>query len=406
MNNITTKYIYLLIFITPYIDILNGIQVIIFKSNSNVTFGNVIRIFLLFFMILLYFNKRSKNLLLKMFGLLFLIIQQIIFMFFYDINLKNIFLEINFLMKIMYTIILLLIIIENFHLLDVDRLLELVIFSTSCISIVIILSRILNIGAYTYQSVGYKGLFLEQNAVTAILVSSIPFIIDKIYKVEKNYKYLYCFFQVFIACFLLGTKTAVSGAILVTGMYLFFFRVEKKFEFKKIIFLSISISIMLFIYKFIWGYFKNTIVLRWNYFFSNLDFISFILSSRNKTLVESYKFFSNNILLFFSGNGYINGFNNINSFLTGHAVIEMDIFDIIYFYGVIAGLIILVLLLKPIYTYFLNLKNKCKINKTYMISYLSILFISFFGGHVLLTPMAGTFFAVIYGINYGISKKK
>ena len=74
---------------------------------------------------------------------------------------------------------------------------------------------------------------------------------------------------------------------------------------------------------------------------------------------------------------------------------EMDIFDIGFFYGIFAMLIVTYYLLKPV------IMNKYHRNNIVNVkfSYLLFLVVMFLGGHVLSSPMAGIFFTVAYVAN-------
>jgi len=70
--------------------------------------------------------------------------------------------------------------------------------------------------------------------------------------------------------------------------------------------------------------------------------------------------------------------------------IEIDIFDIFYSVGIV-GFIVYVI-------FFMNVLNKSRVNGVYLFTFMLLLVISLFTGHVLISPMTTTYLASIFGI--------
>lgn len=115
--------------------------------------------------------------------------------------------------------------------------------------------------------------------------------------------------------------------------------------------------------------------------------------------MNAMKYWGENIQNIILGLGFTNGSNIIGSFLTGHGMIEMDFFDILYFYGVGLFTVIAIPLTKRFFkAIVLVFKSKKLLFKTISLIYIIIFCTSFFGGHILLSPLSGIYFAIIYGM--------
>ena len=145
---------------------------------------------------------------------------------------------------------------------------------------------------------------------------------------------------------LLGTKTSmvIVGVSVLFFIYQVFFK-EKKI--RNIILVILFITIFIFVFeRFFWDTFNSTILTRLQYFRERQDLTSFIVSGRNETLIKSFELWGSNFFYILFGTGFTIGGGFIQSFLPGHALIEMDLFDIMYFYGIIMLVIIYIPLCK------------------------------------------------------------
>ena len=397
-QRIDEKLIIFLIMVTPFIDLLNGFFE--FVLNSGISPGVIIRFVILIIIMAMYIHLDNKNLL-KAIGIIIIFITQMLLLSFS--RKLDFFNEISFVAKIYYNIFLIFIASTIFSRKDWNYNIYIDAFSKVCIivNISLIITRIVGIGVNSYGDAGgYKGLYMGTNDLTAVLIMTFPFMLFQLVKVKKNIFLGTLVILSVLNILMIGTKTSIVFLILI-GLFFVYELVLKDTSIKSLIILLLLGIIFIFIFnKYIRNIFESTIIMRQKYFINNNDsFISYLLSQRNTTFVNSIVFWKSKILYILLGTGFTDGSGYIESFLPGHGMIEMDLLDILYFYGIVFFSIVAIPLIrilgKGIKVIFKGRKFEYRLIG---LIYVCVFIISLLGGHVLLSPLAGTYFAIIYGM--------
>lgn len=396
-REIDEKLIVYLMILNPFIDLLNGIFEYVLKINLSP--GVIIRSLILIIIIFLYVTNKKVNLTKTIFIFSLFLLQMLVLGFNNNLNIIS---EISFISKIYYNIFLLFIISEivTKKEIDYDYYVDKLVLVNLIVTSSLVITRVLGLGVGSYgEAGGYKGLYMGLNDVTAVLTISFPFILYKLIKLEK--KLLYGVIAAFSAIniVLLGTKTSM----VIIGITILFFIYQVFFKEKKIInIILVMLIIIVFIFifeRFFWDTFNSTILTRLKYFSERQDFATFLVSGRNETLIKSFELLRNNLFYMIFGTGFTIGGGFIQSFLPGHVMIEMDLFDVIYFYGFIMFIIIYTPLFKMLIKSILILTKSSKLlYKTIALVYILTFIISFLGGHIILSPLSGIYFIIIYGL--------
>lgn len=144
------------------------------------------------------------------------------------------------------------------------------------------------------------------------------------------------------------------------------------------------------------------ILARWKYFYNDMDLFSFLLSGRNDMLVITYELWVKHPITVVLGMGFSYAEKLIYSVNPKQSYVgsEMDIFDLFFYYGIIIGTIIMIPIIKNLFACIFNLlKNNEK--SYYNFLYIIMFLISFLGGHVLNSPLAGIVFCLLMLLTYG-----
>lgn len=255
-----------------------------------------------------------------------------------------------------------------------------------------LLSYITGIGADAYLESdgksGFKGLFSSINEFSAILIGLLPIVCSYL-KNNKRYILMSLIIVLVLICSLLiGTKVLMGGVIFCIGYLLFQERERLFFKRSKSVKIGIIVSMItiLIIGCFLFTKtrtYQNMVVQ--NDFFKvesvfSLDFVNRVVYNNRLTfLSENFDYFKD---------------QNIGNILLGIGIadydikmVEIDLFDIIFRYGII-GIII--------YGYSLvsTIKLK-KISTEQKISLILFLVISLTSGHVLIYPAVCIYIGVI-----------
>ncbi len=395
INNILSIFI----LFQPILDLTTGIFV--HTLNSNFTAGIIIKLLFacLMMYIAVFIYKKYKLIipyaLVLLYGLLY-----ILGIYLYKDN--SIFIEIQYLVKSYYFIV---IILALYSLKDEIKISYLTLFTSIALYITFIfVPNMFNIGYKTYEitKVGYLGLFNSANEIGGIIsiMTPITFII---FCNRKNILKKLTFTIFYLIVILnMGTKTPLLSLIITTLFSLgyFWYKNIRNKNYKSIFY---SILIMIFLISSLivvipkTNFYKN-IETHFNYLklnkitdvFKDKElFDHFIFSQRLTFLEKKAKLYNKaNAYQKLFGIGYINGNKQTK-------LIEMDYFDILYSHGIVGFLCyfgILLFVLRKI------LKVKKKITyERYMlaVSFILTSFLSFFTGHIITAPSVSLFSAII-----------
>lgn len=271
-----------------------------------------------------------------------------------------------------------------------DKVLSIILFTYVGIYI---LSYVTGTGANAYLETdgksGFKGLFSSINEFSAILVGLLP-IVTSYLKNNKKYLLMCLIIGLALVCSLLiGTKVLMGGVIFCIG-YLLFQERENLF-FKRSIKVKAGIIVSFILVLLIGGFlftktrtYQNMVVQ--NNFFKVENVLSFdfvnkvVYNDRITFLSDNFDYFKN---------------QNIDKILLGIGItnydikmVEIDIFDIIFRYGIIGIIVYLYSLISTIR--FKGLSNPEKV------SFILFLLISLTSGHVLIYPAVCIYISLIF----------
>lgn len=397
-NNIN-KIISIFILISPILDLLTGVCIHTLKINF--TIGIIVRVlFLLFIMLITIFIFKKKKLIIPylIIGLYFILYTLGIILY---KNSVGLFFEIQNLVKVFYFPIIFLSLYSIKDKVNIDN--KVLIKTVFLYLILILIPTVLGIGYKTYEitKAGTLGFFNSANEISGIIsiLTPIMFIMFKdknniLLKVLMGISYL-------IVILMMGTKTPLLSLCFTIGVYFAYLVIEsiRNKKYKRIIITFIILIV---------GVFGLILVLPKTNFYKNikthLDFLEvdnimdvfkdeklvdhFIFSQRLTFLKRENKLYNkSNLYLKTFGIGYLKP--------TGEEtkMIEMDYFDIFYHHGILGFLIYFSIIV------YLIIKN-IKFNKNYegymlRTSFLLIIILSFFTGHIITAPAVSIIVTVL-----------
>lgn len=396
------KWIVFLILSSPVIDLING--AIIFLTNYNgVSIGQASRIILLIFNMFIIYKISKKQFFIMIMLFLFIGIQMFLGILSEDLNSMNAFFsEMIFNIKFIYNISIIVLISTSFkkNIISRNELIRYTVKSIVFICAMIIVTTLLNLNIGSYgDNTGSRGLFTDINALTSSIIVGLGFQLNVYFRKVMDIKEFIKTATILSAAFLVGTKAAMVFSIIL----LIYFLIREIFSrklFNSIGAITVGILIVsIIIYYFTYG--NGIFILnRLGYFRENLDLFSFLLSGRNQTLINIFPYWKSSMKNILIGTGYINGSNSIKYLINGRGIIEMDFFDIYYFWGIILGSVVLIkvigVLFKSIKSFIITKNYNTRVEN---IIYIIIVICTFLGGHVLFSPLASVYFAIVYSLN-------
>ena len=351
-----------------FIDIMTNLTI-----NLSFSVGMIIRgllfLYLFFYIIVQYPNKRN----------LIIIITTIIFSFLYLIFRHNIN-SIYHLFKFDYIIIILLAIYNLYTKENKTIGTNILNITLLSYSLILIIARITNtaVDSYAVAKVGTIGWFNSANEISAIISIIVSYLFINI-KDKKDYRYIITIILALIASFIIGTRTPII-VFIICIVYLLISKLIKDIKNKSIKYKYLIITILLLLIGVIiipyTPLYKNMII-HINYLglkspleiFTNFKtFDHFIFNRRLTFLLDiNETMLKQPIITILFGMKYI------------VKTVEMDLFDILYRYGVIGLLVFLIL------TIYILRKLKNNKNTNYL-PIIIVSIVSLFSGHVLLSP--------------------
>jgi glycosyltransferase involved in cell wall biosynthesis len=392
-NKITKRieyFLYFLLIFNPFIDLINGMFFYVLNSELLISPGQLVRGLLLFFVIHHVYKSGIKQKILLLICFLLFGFQEII----HITNDANLITDSLFISKIWLNVFLFILFVSyNRNIfLQKTKLINAFLIGANFISFTIIITTLLGLSEESYGGVGSKGFFMGLNDISAIITMAIPLALYQlIITIKKPLKILYFIMvlSLLATMFILGTKAPIVFGIF--SLFLYIIYMVKSQINKKILIIIIGSFCLLipFLYNNIQHIFARQL-----YYFEKLDFLSFILSGRNKIAEVAADYFIQKWWFVFLGTGFTSGSNWIkNNFDPKHGMIEMDFLDIFYFYGLLFLGIVILCVIPIVFLAFRNLfRNVEFLNKTIFLAIIIGFLLSFLGGHVLLSPLSGPYF--------------
>lgn len=431
MQKIKNNLLYIIIILFPIIDIITSFC--IRYTSLSITPSLITRGVFLILCVMYTINK--KELKYRKANIIFYIISFIYFIIYMGVrisylNINSIIYEVSSFFKFWYYPVILLFLINVIvsKKIDTAKIMKSLDINLLIYSLGIIIPKLTNTAFSSYQNgkAGVIGWFYAANEIGAII--SILFGIQFLdIRKEENYlkKYILTILAI-ISLSLIGTKVVTFSLIIIVAIALIISLLKNKFNIKS---KNLIFTIIVFIISLLVVFNSSTINNVFNRIPINISqnnnsnnkphtnitgssskpkekktFISTVLSGRDKFLKNTYEEYKKapltNKLI---GLGFVNKNNETNK------LIEMDIFDIIFCYGIIGLLILIVPIIVIIFIIMKNMiKNKIISHDIIMCILLIGLTIgvSTLAGHVLGAPAASLYLAILIAILYLLSSKE
>ncbi len=251
-----------------------------------------------------------------------------------------------------------------------------------------LLSYLFHIGYNNYLptdgKTGYRGLFNSINEYSAILVVLYYMVFDLLK--QKKIMLILVSILLFIISYLTGTKVLLGGLIFIILLKLLPMAIKtwkKQRMVVKILSILLCISLLVVLgYGFtLTNTYKNMLVqaefFKVNTIFSMKGINKVLFNDRLTFLMKNHHYFlTQNIIIKLLGFGHFNPFK----------LVEIDLFDILYRYGIIGFIIEMIT--------FVFYFHKGKEKKIDFIPFFLLMVISLTSGHVLLSPNVSIYIAI------------
>lgn len=391
-KNKLLNLLYIYILFQPFIDLATSL--VTRFTDSYITLGLIIRgIFLVVVTIYLLFYNKSKyrkiNIiylaLVAVYILCYFIAKDSVFNF-------NFFLtEIKYIFKHIYIPILFIGLLNVFEAnkFEFEKMNNIFIKVVIIYSVLIIIPIITFTAFSSYQvggDNGYIGWFYSANEIGSILTILFPFLFFFIIK-RNTYKSGLLLLPTTLVMIFIGTKTSLLGLVIPLVLLIIYFiiRITQK---KEKYFKPLIISIVLFIMVSISIFYVPAINNVKENMSKHNNTTSLILSSRDTFLLETSKIYEKaNMDEKLFGLGITNR-PDINNEKVEKAI-EMDIYDIVFRFGVFGAIILFLPYIYIYYIVFKYFKDKNKLQFDQLIYGYSIgiaIMIAYIAGHVLGAP--------------------
>ena len=384
----------------PILDLITGLGLHIWEVN--ITFGIIIRILFLLFLVysVLFIYKKKETYpfygILLFYGL-FYVLGIILFK-----NGTGFFSEIRGLCRAFYFPALLISLYSIKEEINISKMTLMVILITYLVGILV--PNCLNLGFKSYEitKVGTLGFFNSANEISGIISILTPIMVLILVSIKKIIPAMIIIGMYLVVILTIGTKTPlISLGITFFFAYLWFISKEiKKKSYKKIIisFLALIIAITGIVIVLPKTNFYKNIKTHLDYLkvdnvtevFQNKELIDHFIFSQRLTFLENRQrdYYQANTYQKLFGIGYLKGTKEAK-------MIEMDYFDIYYSHGIIGFIIYF-----GIYGYFfyLIMKERKKIDFSIYMIYVSILLsiiLSFITGHIITAPAVSILVVII-----------
>lgn len=391
LNKIESK-IYWIFIISLIVDNLNGF-LLLNDIDLPISIGQMYRyIMILFFLYYIISSKNQKTLVKILVSIVYLTLLSILY-FIEHTAINGLVMDVTYIIKLIFPFI----IISALYLLNKEKQVTSNaierIFKTFSIfaPLTLIIPRVLNIGFDAYDLGGYKGFYFANNEINVLLVCTFIYSMDQLYQ-NKKIKDVFVTIINAGALFLIGSKTSIIVIGITLLIYIFKFRKNKKW----LLGIVITSIIVAIIGSIVFFDQIQEMIIRFTYFYTTLSknggILSFLMSNRNLRIIPA---FQDNILNIDIIQGIINFLfgigryqqvdpNNLNTLM------ELDLFDTLYWYGFITAIVVLKKYLQPIIKS-IKIKGIFK----YKLMFFVVFAFSMIAGHVWYSALAGGVIALI-----------
>ena len=270
---------------------------------------------------------------------------------------------------------------------------------------------VLGYGYSQYGNIGSVGYFIAGNEISGLIIIVFGLILNYFFKKKQKYYLLACLMLIVLSL-LKSTKVAIAGTILLTFLIPYFSEnlpILSLSNLRKKILMSFLVMIPFLIIGLYFAMIYTGLWERIQYFYTHYDFLTFLLSGRNKYVEVVIEVFESNFSVFqlLFGKGYFNGMNEIRLFYGGvDTISEIDIVDLFYQFGFVGLILVFSLWFYFIKTSYQKMitNNSMMASAVFIINILLFL-ISFPAGHILYSGIAGILIGIMNGIQFVVIEK-
>lgn len=272
-------------------------------------------------------------------------------------------------------------------------------------SLAIVFSFLFGFGYETYEGIfGSTSFFKAQNDISlVILLSNV--INLYLYISYKNKKKLVLFGINFLALLMIGTRAGILGTVLTLIFFLIAFATFSKKEIKRSLIkrgLIISSSLLAFVSVGYYIYFN--IFLQYKYLLDKMVLLTSQIPRDSLTTIASDRILERGFLNNIFGEGYLSFSKHIamqysskKDFSQYGKLVEQDLYDMVGAYGVVLGLIFILVpvsfLVKSTFNF---IYKRTLLNFTISVMMLLFIFQSFLAGHAINSPTVSAVVIIMY----------
>lgn len=251
---------------------------------------------------------------------------------------------------------------------------------------------------------GNKGYFMSVNALTAVLLVQV---ILSLYFVFKRKLSIVALLLNLVTILLIGTKTPYIFILLALVVLLLFDSKNRK---NLLISILVGAVVLVLLISTIFKEQFNSVFQWQQYFIGNINednsILNYLLSGRDELLIAAWQSFQGitKIPAILFGVGPYSLFTSIGSYSEQGCIrgLEMDVFEIMFSCGIYIVVVV--------YRYFVKaLRCKSGDRTTELYLNLAIILIgvySILGGHVITEAFAGTYCAILFGYKFSFAKEQ
>lgn len=394
------KLIISFLFLLLIVDMINGFMI----YNNIILPISIAQLFKLIIILLFTIRLLSSNNqgIIVVYILFLILLIPSVWSIFFNFNLKNLFKDSIKIFKYLMPLLSFLFFKEVFlsqNIKTINLTFRLIKFSYLLFVFNILLKYIgLGYPMYSFNNVGSKGYFFAGNETSVVLIVLSSIIAYKLWFLElKKQYFLFMLFNIFVGL-TISSKTGVLGMLLVT-IFIPLLDYKLTFSFKKIKYFIVIFGLLLPIFvKVFWSFYKGSkIYLRTVYFWNKLNFITFIFSHRDFFVKKAWSNYIDN----YSFIEKIIGVGQQKYEFINKGIVEIDIVDFFFAYGIIGVILFILIFLLLIYSVILKKKNKTYFYAKFVYLMIFILLgISTIAGHVFSSGMAAVFIGLLFSLMY------
>jgi hypothetical protein len=252
---------------------------------------------------------------------------------------------------------------------------------------------------YPYGNLGSKGFFFAGNEISSLFLVLYALLSFRLLLKGKEYQFWALFLYAIFTAFLLSSKTAIAGVILIMLLLKIspakiVNSIKRMSNFLIAALIIAPIVLIILVNKFIASpVFQNRIL----FFAEKMDLFTLILSSRNVFLNKAYKIYIDK----YSFIEKVAGVGQTTYVQRVGKTVEMDFFDILFAYGLIGATLFLLLAYLLIRS--IRKIKKQRISRHAKLAYIMTIFIivlSTITGHTFSSGMAGIFLGYIFAVHF------